>query len=400
MIKTAFRNLLRHKRRTILTFSILSVGIIYYIVLQGMLDGFEFESIRNFIYLESGHLKITSINYNFETFEGSLSSYVELEKTLRSFQFIKGIAPRLKIVGALDNGVDDYPVIIVGIDPEKDKTVFKINEYVKGTQLTPYGIWIGSVIADKFNVKEGDYLYLTFKGKRGSIVSQEFEIQGIIDCPSFLNNNLLVYANLATIRNIGGFEDDVSEISLLIDDYQKSFLYKKTLEEKLNNVKISTWQEEGQDFLSISQAKKAAQYVLIFFIILIGIIGTTNTLLIAVFERVREIGTLKAIGMTDDEIMTLFVIEGVLIGIAGSLAGVILGVLINYYLVTHGTNWSLLLPKDMNWGYRVSGIIKNSWNITSIWVSLLLGPISTFIASLIPAKRAKKLTPAECLRWI
>ncbi|MEO0278331.1 MAG: FtsX-like permease family protein, partial [candidate division WOR-3 bacterium] len=147
------------------------------------------------------------------------------------------------------------------------------------------------------------------------------------------------------------------------------------------------------------QAKKAAQYVLIFFIILIGIIGTTNTLLIAVFERIREIGTMKAIGMTDSEIMKLFITEGLLIGISGSLFGVLFGVLLNYYFVTYGTNWSALLPKDMNWGYRVSGIIKSSWNITSIWVSMLLGPISTFIASYIPAKRAKNLTPAECLRW-
>lgn len=400
MIKTAVRNLLRHKRRTILTFSILSVGIIYYIVLQGMLDGFEFESTRNFIYLECGHLKIMAKDYNPETFEGYITNYEEIEKTLKELPFVKGVAPRLKLVGTLDNGVDDYPVIIVGIDPERDKTVFHLEKHVKGGQITPSGIWIGTVIADKFKVKEGDYLYITFKGKQGNIVSQEFEVQGIIDCPSFINNNLLVYADLKTLKELGGFKKELSEISLLTTNYHQSFHFKTKLGEKLPDVKISTWQEEGADFLSISQAKKAAQYVLIFFIILIGIIGTTNTLLIAVFERIREIGTLKAIGMTDGEIMKLFITEGLLIGVAGSLAGVLFGVLLNYYFVTYGTNWSALLPKDMNWGYRVSGVIKSSWNITSIWVSLLLGPISTLIASYIPARRAKKLTPAECLRWI
>lgn len=400
MIKTALRNLFRHKRRTVLTFSILSVGIIYYIVLQGMLDGFEFESIRNFIQLESGHLKITAQDFNPETFEGKIANYPELEKKLREFTFVKGIAPRLKIIGTLDNSIDDYPVIIIGIDPEKDKMVFELNKYLTEDRLTHEGIWIGTVIADKFKVKEGDYLYLTFKGKEGSIVSQEFEVQGIIDCPSFINNNLLVYAPLSTINEIGGFKGEISEISVLTDNFQKSFLYKEKLSRNFEELKISTWQEEGKDFLSISQAKKTAQYVIIFFIILIGIIGTTNTLLIAVFERIREIGTLKAIGMTDKEILRLFVTEGVLIGIAGSMIGVAVGALLNAYFVKYGTNWSVLLPKDMNWGYRVSGIIKSSWNLTSILVSLFLGPISTLIASYIPARRAKKLTPAECLRWV
>ncbi len=399
MIKTAIRNLFRHKRRTILTFSILSVGIIYYIVLQGMLDGFEFESTKNFIYLESGHLKLTSQDYNPETLEGYITNFEEIEKNLKEFPFVRGIAPRLKLIGTLDNGIDDYPVMIVGVDPEKDKTVFHLNKYVKGSQITSRGIWIGTVVADKFKVKEGDYLYLTFKGKKGNIVSQELEVRGIIDCPSFINNNLLVYVDLNTLRELSGFENELSEISLLTTNYNQSFHYKTKLAEKIHDIKISTWQEEGADFLSISQAKKAAQYVLIFFIILIGIIGTTNTLLIAVFERIREIGTMKAIGMTDGEIMKLFLTEGLLIGISGSLFGVLFGVLLNYYFVTYGTNWSALLPKDMNWGYRVSGIIKSSWNITSIWVSMILGPISTFIASYIPAKRAKNLTPAECLRW-
>lgn len=122
--------------------------------------------------------------------------------------------------------------------------------------------------------------------------------------------------------------------------------------------------------------------------------------MIAVFERMREIGTLKAIGMKDSEVMKLFVTEGVLIGVVGSIFGVLLGVIINYLLVKYGIDWSPLLPKDMNFGYRVSGVIKNTWNFKSIWISLILGPISTLIASYLPAKKAKGLLPAECLRWI
>lgn len=399
MIKTAWRNLFRHKRRTILTFSILSFAIMYYIVMLGMLDGFEIESTKNFINLELGHLKIVSEDHNPETFEGRIANFPEIEKELREFNFIKGICPRLKLAGMIDNGIDEYPVIIVGIDPEKDKEVFKLYEYAD-EELTEDGIWIGTVIAKRFEVDTGDVVFLTFRGAEGQIVSKEFVIKGILDAPSFAVNNIHAFVHLKTLNEIGNFKGEITEISIKTDNFLKTFHYKSALEKKLSHLKITTWQEEGKDYLSISQGKRAAQYLLLVFIILIGIIGTTNTLMIAVYERLREIGTLKSLGMDDKEVMKLFLTEGFFIGLLGSIGGIILGVIINAYLVKYGINWTPLLPKEMNFGYRVSGVVKNAWNFSSIIVSMVLGPVSTLIASYFPAKKASKLTPAECLRWV
>ncbi len=399
MIKTAWRSLFRHKRRTLLTFSILSFAIMYYIVMVGMLDGFEMESTKNFINLELGHIKITSQDHNPETFEGRIHNLSDIENKLKDFRFIRGICPRLKVTGMIDNGIDEYPVVIVGINPEKDKEVFELHRYTE-EELTEDGIWIGTVVAQKFGVQRGDILYLTFRGAEGQIVSKEFVIRGILDVPSFAVNNVMAFVHLKTLNDIGNFKGEITEISLKTDNFLRTFDYKSQLQEILSHLKISTWQEEGKDYLSISQGKRAAQYLLLFFIVLIGIIGTTNTLMIAVYERVREIGTLKSLGMTDKEVMKLFATEGILIGLLGSVGGIILGIIINAYLVKFGIDWSPLLPKEMNFGYRVSGVVKNAWNFSSIIVSLILGPLSTLIASYFPAKKASKLQPAECLRWV
>lgn len=239
MLKTAFRNLFRHKRRTLLTFSILSVAIMYYIVIQGMLDGFEIESTKNFINLETGHLKITSEEYNPETFEGRMHTYINVEKTLKSLPFVKGICPRLKIAGFLDNGIDEYPVIIVGIDPDKDTAVFELHKYTNGL-ISQSGLWIGSVIADRFKVKEGDVLYLTFKGKRGAIVSKEFTVEGIIDAPSFIINNLQVFTHINSLNEIGEFEGEISEIFVKTDNFENSFKYKIEIEKILPKYSVKT----------------------------------------------------------------------------------------------------------------------------------------------------------------
>jgi len=397
MWKLAFKNLLRDKRRTLLTFGILTVAITYYIVITGMLGGFEEESIRNFIALQSSHMVIRSEDFNEETLEGYIENPWNIENKLEKYPFVKAYTERLKIVGFLDNGIDQYPVVIVGIDPKRDTTIFKTFEYAK-TPLNE-GIWIGASIKKHFNVEKGDYLFLNMKGKNGVIVSRELEIKGILKTPDFEINNSHVYIDINFLRGMGNFKGEATEINILTDNFNKAEIYKNKLISAFKKLKIGSWMEEGADFLAISRTKNAAQGVLLFFIILIGIIGTANTLLISVFEKTREIGTLKAIGMTDGEVMKLFLSEGFLIGVAGSLSGVIIGVLINWHLVLHGIDWSPFM-KDMDIGYKVMGIVKNTWNIKSIIFALFLGPLTTTFASYFPSKRAMKMTPAECLRWV
>ncbi len=397
MWKLAFKNLLRDKRRTLLTFGILTVAITYYIVITGMLGGFEEESIRNFIALQSSHMVIRSEDFNEETLEGYIENPWNIENKLEKYPFVKAYTERLKIVGFLDNGIDQYPVVIVGIDPKRDTTIFKTFEYAK-TPLNE-GIWIGASIKKHFNVEKRDYLFLNMRGKNGVIVSRELEIKGILKTPDFEINNSHVYIDINLLRGMANFKGEVTEINILTDNFNKAEIYKNKLISGFKKLKISSWMEEGADFLAISRTKNAAQGVLLFFIILIGIIGTANTLLISVFEKTREIGTLKAIGMTDGEAMKLFLSEGFLIGVAGSLSGVIIGVLINWYLVLHGIDWSPFM-KDMDIGYKVMGIVKNTWNIKSIIFALFLGPLITTFASYFPSKRAMKMTPAECLRWV
>jgi len=398
MIKIALRNLSRQKRRTLLTVSILSFAILYYIFIAGILSGFELDSTKNLIELETAHIIIRSKNFVQETLNGRIKEPTKIIKKLKQTKFVKNYTERLKTYGFLDNGIDNYPVIIMGIKWDRDTFVYKMSKYANTGPGA--GILIGEEIAKRFKVKKGDYLFINFRNQKGALISREMRINGILSTPSFYLNNLYVIMDLDTLNNIGEFNGEITEISLLTDNLRKTATYKSKISNILSGYKITTWQEEGKDFLEVSKTKKSFQFLFLLFIILIGIIGTTNTLLIAVFERIREIGTLKAMGMTDGEVKKMFMLEGLIMGIIGTLVGVILGVLINLYFVKHGINWSPLLPKDVNLAYRVSGVVKSSWDIQSIVISLIIGPLSTVVASLFPAKKAAKLLPQECLRWI
>lgn len=398
MIKIALRNLKRQKRRTLLTISILSFAILYYIFIAGLLEGFELDSTKNLIELETAHLIIRSKNFKQESLSGRIENPEKVVEKLRQMKFIRYYTKRLKTYGFLDNGIDNWPVIIMGVKWNKDTLVYKTNKYIDTGP--DGGIIIGEEIAKRFKVKKGDFLYLNFRSEKGALISKEMEIKGILSTPSFYLNNLYVIMDLDTLKNMGDFDDEITEISILTDDFRKANEYRKEMASTLSGYKITTWEEEGKDYIEVSKTKKSFQFMFLFFIILIGIIGTSNTLLIAVFERIREIGTLKALGMTDSEVKKLFIMEGFLMGVIGTLIGVILGIIINFYFVKHGINWSPLLPKDANLAYRVSGVVKSAWDIKSIIISIIIGPLSTVIASYFPAKKAAKLLPSECLRWI
>ncbi len=398
MFKLAFRNLSRRKRRTLLTFSVITFAVMYYIVFAGMLDGVEKDSIHNFISVNSAHIKIFSKEYDENTFTGYIKDPESLEKKIKKLPMVKNLTHRLKLLGFLDNGKDRFPVLITGIDIEKDREVFALNKYLKGKDLRD-GIWVGGNLAKNFNVKEGDSIYLQLIREDGEILSKRVRIEGILNTPDIEINNSYIYIPLKRLQGMMGTANSVSEIDIIVSHYKRVERDKRELLEKIKDIKVKTWIEEGQAFLSISRVKSSASSAILFFIVIIGIIGTANTLLISVFERMREIGTLKSMGMTDGEIMRLFITEGAFMGIIGSTLGLVSGVLINYYLSVKGIDMSPLI-KDMDIGYKISGVIKSTWDIKSLILAAIMGPLSTMVASYIPARIAKKMTAAECLRWV
>ncbi len=395
-VSLAFKNMMRHRRRAILTAAILAAAISYYIIIDGMLKGFEAESIKNFIRLTSGDLKITSKDFNPDNFQGRIDDPNAVENVLRSSEFVVAFTERLKTMGFLDNGIDQYPVIIVGIDPQKDSTVFDLFKY-SDAPMTSGTVLVGKNIASAFGVESGKPLFLNFQGDGGVRVSVERSVIKVAPPDPSISNSF-VFMDINEMRELGNFGNSTTEIAVRTIDYRRADHFKKVLAPKLSSFRVLSWRDEGADFLTISQVKQKAQGVFLFFIVLIGIIGTANTVLISVYEKVREIGTLKALGMTDSEALRLFVLEGVLIGLIGSIVGVALGAFGNWYFVAHGINLTKLFG-NMEYGYRVMGTVHSVWSVKSLIMGLIIGPLATGFAAMFPARTASRMTPAECLRW-
>ncbi|MCK5219197.1 hypothetical protein KAR10_06740 [bacterium] len=198
LFKLAFKNILRSKIRTVLTFLILSFGVGLYILLACLMAGFDKVSIKNVIDFETGHYKLRSPGFD-EDHPYDLKNYLEnspAHKTrVLKLGFVQGAAERVQFLAELDNSIDSVPVVAVGIGPQ-DNQVFSLEQYITEGRLEPDGLLIGKSLAQDMELQRDDLVYLTLRDQHGMYTSMEMLITGIVNSANPQVNNSTVFMNL------------------------------------------------------------------------------------------------------------------------------------------------------------------------------------------------------------
>ncbi|MDD3626085.1 MAG: FtsX-like permease family protein, partial [bacterium] len=401
ILSLAYKNLLRYKKRTILTFLILSVGIAFYIWIDSFLVGVNEQSFDNVINFETGHFKIQSKDYDEDkpfAEENFMKDYETVIEKLKTKNYVTAYTQRIKFTAEMDNATDSAPCIVIGIDLKTYANVFSLPQFIEKGSLEPGGVMVGKTLAEDLKLELGDFIYITFREEKGMYNSIEAEVTGIIYSPDPATNNSTVFINLNEAKeflNTSG----ITEIAIKTDDHEAYKKYREDLLKSIPGFQIKSWVDMSQDFLLISQTKKKFSSIFVFFIIVIALVGIINTVLMSVLEKKKEIGTLKALGFTDNDILKMFLFEGAIIGFLGSIFGIILSILLNWYFVEYGWDMSSIIEEmgSENVGYRIMSIAKSAWTIKPMIQSVLVATIVSMAASYYPAKQAVKMEPAECL---
>ncbi len=399
----ALKNLIRYKRRTLLTSLVMAVGILFFIVFAGMLKGFDEKSFENQIQFETGDFKIRSSAFDDDSpldISNFIMNYKKAEEILKTKSYIESFTERLSFQSELDYNGAATPIIAIAVNPELENMVFSTTNFFTKGNLEDGGAVIGESLAKDMNIQIGDDVYITFRNYQGTIDSVELDITGIINSPDPQVNNSSIYMTLNDAQHYLNTES-VTELVLKTKDYKEYRKFQPDLVKSLPGMKVYNWEKLGEDFTSISQAKSKFMDILLFFIAIIAIVGIVNTMLMSVFEKKREIGTLKALGMDEQEITRLFISEGFLIGVLGNIMGLAAGFLINLYFTVYGIDFTALLgSSSINIGYKVMGIVKSGWDIGAIEIAVIMSLLASVVSSYYPAKKAARLQPAECLRTV
>lgn len=406
----AVKNLWRHKRRTVLTALAIAMGVFCYIFLDSMLAGMYRDGVNNIINFETAHIQLVSSSRQRSDDEtGNLKNLLPegntLVKRVRKVPGVAGATGRLEFSGSVLNGIDELPVVAVGIVPETDSKVFHTANFIKSGRWlrgNENGVILGQKVADLLELMPGDTVVLRTQTKQLTFQAIDLPIVGIVSTPNPEINMSQIFIPLGLAQTALGTGDALTRVYVRAGDPGNLKAVKEMISKipyRAGDFKLETWKEAAADYLAYMESERFADTIFLLIVFVISVIGIVNTILLATLERVREIGILKAMGMVEKDVVRLFVLEGLGLGLLGGIIGLILGIAANLFLVNTGIDLSALYG-DMDIGFPIADKIHGEWNWLVMLGTLVCGLLISILASYFPARKAAKLDPVEGLRRI
>ncbi|KGJ96755.1 ABC transporter permease [Colwellia psychrerythraea] len=409
IVKLAFRNILRNRRRSLLTLLSMGGGFFLLCLTLSMSEGSYANIINIFTQDHTGHVQIHKGNYlERPSLYKTINNADEIISQLEQQPSVLGIAPRIYGPSLAYGKNKTVPAQVVGIDPRREaKTTRLVNKVTAGHYLTNqvnksgyFPAMIGFSLAKNLQLKIGDELVLISQGIDGSIANDIFEIVAVVgDASSY--ERMSVYISLSAMREFLSMQGDnnkVHELAIILSNQSEARSFAMKTQSALDNksLRVAPWQVVESSFYNSMQADKKGSYVSMGIIIFIVSIGVLNTILMGTLERTREFGVLKAVGTRPLSVFNLIMLESFVLAIFSCLIGLTLALPVCYWLASSGIS----MPEPIDMG----GITFDTMLGEVSWFVVLLPTIvvisSTLIVSFIPAIRAAKISPLKALQAV
>lgn len=507
----AFRNLFRHRVKTIITVTAVAVSVALYVFMDAWLAGMNLDSKRNIVNLEMGAAKVETAAY----FAGKdelpmYESFGDWEALSRALGR-KGYrtAPRFVFTGTLYSRAGTAPIVFNAVDADREREMLSYWKFIDAGEYLrngERGILVGMMAADKLRLgipqridrdafeedliascateEEVDFvrsLYVPFRSsgeKKRAFSAVESEealdnrlvlsrgvtegemsrlwgilaasgrmdvriattvdskdeatgairhvnqlidavVVGVVNSPNPQTNGNVAYVPLDTLQDESGLmlSGQVTELLVRSASAKDSDLPGKAddpraigaaLREGLaeeggamrSDLVVKGWKDFVEDYLAASAGDNVSTRIMAFFLFLLSFVGIANTMLMAILERTKEIGMLRALGMTDRQLVFAYVIEAALVGVIGSTIGVVVGAIGNVPMIYVGIDYSAM-SEAMNgdYGYRVASFFRSAWNVPTMVGTYLVATALAGFMAIPPTLHALRMPVTESLRF-
>ncbi len=399
IIKMAYRDLLRNKRRSFFSSLALGIGLALLLLMAAVISGEVRYSMESAVKLQSGHMQVQAKTYNEAksslAFEDLIGNPDEVAAKISSLSQVSVATPRLIASGIIANKNETNGIRLFGIEPESAANEAFREEILSGNFIQSddrSGVMIGEALARKMDLNAGDSVNLMVNTSNGDVDQQTFEIRGVFTTRTPAFDDYTVLIPLAKAQAITKTEGYASIIYVLLHDQEQVENVRNAL--KTDQMQIKTYLEMNDMILQMEEFSRS--YMMIIYLIVLAITATVivNTLIMSVFERTREIGILSAIGMKGSRIMSMFFVESGFLALGGILAGLILGGMMVYYASTTGFYFGDVGATDLLIGERIYAYLRVNDAVTLT----ILAFVVAILAALYPAIMAARLEPVEAMR--
>jgi ABC-type lipoprotein release transport system permease subunit len=410
-IRMAWRNMWRNKRRTLIASVAIVLSMILLIFFQAFMDGMDQTIYGNTVRLYGGNVLIHAPGYREKSSRLPMLPVADTDAILAAVRNEPNVlvaSRRINTGGIISNRNSSNAVNITAIEPEIEAPISLAAEnLVAGRFLTAEdgdNIVIGQALAEHLNVTVGDRVSLIGRRKDESMRQRSMTVVGIFDLGLGEAEKSLVFMNLPTAQTLYNLRGEATEIAVILEKIGEEDVLIDSVAPRFPNHEVDSIYTLRPEFAEALATDRAIGILLGGILLLMGGIGILNLMLMAVFERTREMGVLAAMGMKGRQIMALFVLEGAFIGLLGAVIGCILSWALVLWVGQEGIDFSTIYSGDLGEAgelYALMGTVLYPAIAPSViliygFAAVVVGAL----AALIPAWQAAKREPAESLHYV
>ena len=409
LIKIAGRNLARYKRRTLLTLSLIVVGVLFVTGFMAVTGSFKTLMIGQITDSFVGHMQIHRKGYlaAIDTLPLTMNMKAQaakrVETLLRETPEIEAYSMRIKFGGMFSNFLETTNIRLNGVDPEREaKTVpLLLPRITEGEKKLNKGeILVPELLARGMKVKVGDMVVVIATNKDGSVNGKQLKVGGIMESATGPGGRD-GYVHMEDAVEILRMEEmEISEIAVRLKDFDRLQEVYSNLEAGLSRelnkegkpiFEVHTW-ESLSPFYNIARMIDIMTFFIKLMLIAVVLISIMNVMIMAVYERVREIGTIAAIGTLPRRILSMFLIEGFLLGAVGAAIGSLLSIAMIYVVNAAGFTY--------DFGRQKGIVLTTTVNLQDLLVISGIVIAVAVVGSLQPAFKASRMDPIQALGYV
>lgn len=396
------RNIFRRPGRTAITLAAIAFGSIALIFAGGFVEDSLHQLRESYIRSQLGHLQIYQKGYlrhgAARPFKYLIKDHRRVADILLAHPAVDTVTPRVEFAGLISRGETSVSFIGQGVNPKGESKINTVFRVETGANLTPgdqFHVILGRGLAAALSAKPGDTAVLVANTVRGSVNALDVTVKGVFSTSSKAFDDHVLRVPFDTAAKLLYAREVQSLIVLLKDTRDTRAVradFEKLFKDRGHQVEIQSWEDMADLYRNSRDFLNRQMGILRWIILIVSVLSVVNTANMAVLERVGEIGTMRAMGTSRRRVMTVFVMEGVYLGLLGAILGALGGVILALAVSSIGIPMPPPPGSTMEWVAQVR-------LVPAIFgQAFLIAVGSSFFSILYPSWKAARLEVAEALR--
>jgi len=406
LVQVAWRNLWRQRRRTLITASAIALSVAMCMATLAINDGSYAKLFNVMVEQQLGHVRVHHEDYpGKRVMFDTLADASSLLERLDGLEGTVAAAPRLNGYALVGSGDLSAGGQLIGIVPPRETDVTNLQDRViDGRYLdeSPKAeALIGTGLAEELEIGPGGEIVVVTQSADGSMGNMIYNVAGVFRTGNTAMDRSGVYLHLADLQELLVLEDQAHEMILLTTDDDAVETYAETVSSMLPEgpAEAQPWWIASPPTAEMMKMRDVTAIITLGIVFLVAGFGLLNTMLMAVYERTRELGVLRALGLRPRMLVYMVNTEAVLLSLVGCAAGLVLGAALDGYLVVYGLDFSEAVPDGFSFaGVTIDPVLYGQVRPEPIALILTCAVAVALIGSFIPAIRAAMLRPVEAIR--